>query len=523
MAEEDILFGKKRHLFGGIEPSNMIKFSTISYDSGVVIEAILPKDTVVEGQTLCTVAGAVICKKFGGYPVDEFDGEVVMTITKSGTYKDTNVLPSDTYYYAAFPYTTQGVYNRNPSNRSIYMPKHIYYLFGYDLDTSDPDPATRVSYPSDVMNANYTPVSLNTSTKAFSYGSWNINPGQYFMPRPCMLKNDGIVDQYLEPTDYTKLYDLSGSSKVADTSFNGNAMMEWPKIYTYREEVNGVYKFRCSNVKHGPAWECWCNYDKNDNEIDHFYTSIYRASLATTNGAVVNKLRSIVGGSDVTINLKQAIDYAAVNGEDWTLETAVDRLLINDLLVMMAKSTNTQKYFGTGKISTQTVAIGNGNRNGMFYGGTSAETIKTFGMEDLWGNIPRRCVGWICDNGVQKIKMTRGKRDGSSVDDYNNNGTGYITLDGVNVTDGTVYIKKMRTTPFGRIPILEDSTSVGSASTYECDGVHFLESLSYPCLGGRYASTSDEGSVGGFTTMFRNVTDSSTYYGFGLSCKPSKK
>lgn len=522
MAEEDILFGKKRHLFGGIEPSNMIKFSTILYDNGVVIEAILPKDTIVEGQTLCTVAGAVIRRKLESYPKDEFDGELVMDIVESGTYKDTNADSSATYYYAAYPYTTQGVYNRNITNRSIYMPEGSYYLFGYDLDTSDPDPATRVTYPSDVMNANYTPVSMNQSLKSFSYGSWPSTPGQYFMPRPCMLKNDGTVDHYLNPTDYTERYDLSGSSSVADTSFNGNAMMEWSKIYTYREEIDGVYKFRCSNVKHGPKWECWCNYDKNNNEIDHFYTSIYRASLASQNGAVVNKLRSITGGNDVTITLKQAMEYVAVNGDDWTLETAVDRLLINDLLVMMAKTTNVQTAFGVGKMNTQTVAIGSGNTNGMFYGGTNSIAIKTFGMEDLWGNIPRRCVGWICDGGVQKIKMTRSVRDGSTVDDYNTTGTGYITLEGVNMITSTVYIKNMRTTPFGRIPILENSTVGNSASTYECDGVKFLNELSYPYLGGRSTSSSDDPFMGCFTTMFIPMSNKESYYGFGLSCKPSK-
>ena len=39
-----------------------------------------------------------------------------------------------------------------------------------------------------------------------------------------------LVDHYLNPNDYTKKVNGS-ASKVADTSFGGNAMMEWPKIY----------------------------------------------------------------------------------------------------------------------------------------------------------------------------------------------------------------------------------------------------------------------------------------------------
>lgn len=536
MAEEDILFGKKRHLFGGIEPSNMIKFSTIYNDGKVVIEAILPKDTIVDGQTLCTVAGAVIRRKEGDYPVDEFDGDLVMDITESGTYiddKDAIRVPDsggitplsidDTVtYYAAFPYTTQGVYNRSPINRSICISEGSYYLFGYDLDTTDPDPATRVSYPSDVMNADFTPVSCKIADRIFNYGSWNIlTPGFFFMPRPCMLKNDGTVDHYLEPTDYTKLYDLSGPSKVADMSFDGNAMMEWPKIYTYREEINGVYKFRCSNVKHGPKWECWCNYDKNNNEIDHFYTSIYSTSLVE--GTTV--LRSISGGTrPSSLIFKDAIQYAENNGEDWTLETVADRLLINDLLVMMAKSTDTQMSFGQGRThSGNAQAIGVNNTDGLFYGGNTGYCTKVFGMEDIWGNMPRACVGFICDGGVLKIKATRGTIDGSVVNDYNNNGSGYIELEGTNVCGTEYYIKKMVTTPFGRLPIIEDAKVVGSSSTYECDPVTFSTVLSVASFGGlSYVNANYH--LGCFAVNFNGVTSAnSNRHGYGLSCKPSKK
>ena len=57
MAEEDLIFGKNRHFFGGIEPSNMLAFSAVfvAQYGGVMIAATLPNDTVVNNQTLCTV------------------------------------------------------------------------------------------------------------------------------------------------------------------------------------------------------------------------------------------------------------------------------------------------------------------------------------------------------------------------------------------------------------------------------------------------------------------------------------
>lgn len=114
-------------------------------------------------------------------------------------------------------------------------------------------------------------------------------------------------------------------------------MMEWPKIYTKRWEENGVYHFRCSDIPQDDTWDCWCNYDRNNNEIDHFYTPIYFGSN------VSSKLRSISGQANmVSKNATTEINYAKANGSDWYTEVLADRLLIQDLLVMMGKSTDCQ-------------------------------------------------------------------------------------------------------------------------------------------------------------------------------------
>lgn len=123
MAEEDLIFGKNRHFYGGLEPSNMLLFQANQAiengDPVIKLQCTLPNDTVYEGQTLCTVAGAVIKRKALDYPADEFDGQLVADVKESGDIFDTSVQNGDTYYYAAFPYTTQGVYNRNPVNRTV--------------------------------------------------------------------------------------------------------------------------------------------------------------------------------------------------------------------------------------------------------------------------------------------------------------------------------------------------------------------------------------------------------------------
>lgn len=613
MAEEDIIYGKNRHFFGGIEPSNMVAFSgDFMEDAGnaISITATLPSDTVIDGQTLCTVAGAVIRRKITNYPTDEFDGDLVATITSSTTFSDTSVEANGTYYYSAFPFTTQGVYNRNTANRFVvnepqpmekfdakshwdsssgtvtieieatlpagvagavirkstvsypvdendgelfqnitssntytdedvelgmtyyysafpYTSTGAYnrsesnrasatarkrdYLFGYDIALNTADPEDRVTYPSDVDNYGFTPVKMNFGS-SFNYGGWNFAPGEKFMPRPCMLNSNGTVVYYLNPDDYTK---KSGgeASDVTNTSFDGNAMVEWPKIYTKRWESDGVYHFRCSDVQVDDDWECWSNYDRSNNQIDHFYTPIYFGSH------VSSKLRSISGQSCIyKQNATTEINLAKANGEDWYTEVLADRLLIQDLLVMMGKSTNCQTVYGFGRVSTSGNAnSGLMNNKGMFWGANNKnDGVKVFGMEHFWGNMYRRTAGWMLVNGTQKVKLTRGTHDGSTASDYNTTGNGYISVSDSTITGSSgAYIKGMKIEAYGRLP----KTLSGSSSSFEADGVSYSSSgTMYALCGGVWAG---DLFAGPFCAILGNAPSySSTSVGAALSCKP---
>ena len=610
MAEEDLIFGKNRHFFGGIEPSNMQNFTAVIEGEHVKITAQLPADTVINGQTLCTVEGAVIRRKTTDYPKDEFDGEEVSVIKTSTTFVDSETSATGTYYYAAFPFTTQGVYNRNKANRvvvnepepmeefsakSVYIsssdtvkveitaklpdgvagavirksttgyptsetdgdalttitidtvytdtnvtvgttyyysafpytstgaynrseanrtsvtPKKRDYLFGYDLVKSTSSPSGRVSYPDDVDNAGFTPAKMNFGG-SFSYGDWNFAPGEKFMPRPCMLTYAGVVDHYLNPNDYTQKAE-GGASKVADTSFGGNAMVEWPKIYTKRWEEGGVYHFRCSDTPQDESWECWSNYDRLNNQIDHFYTPIYFGSN------VSSKLRSISGQANmVSQNATTEINYAKANGNDWYTEVLADRLLIQDLLVMMGKSTDGQTVYGKGRCDTNSaVNTGTMNSRGMFWGSNNGtDGVKVFGMEHFWGNLWRRTAGWMNVNGTQKVKLTRGTKDGSTASDYNTDGNGYKTVSGA-TPSGTSggYISSMKTEGFGRIPV----TASGSSSTFEADGLWYNNSgTMYAIVGGTWTY---DLLCGPFSAHLSYPPSSSnSNLGAALSCKP---
>lgn len=547
MAEEDLIFGKNRHMFGGIEPSNMKSFGIVSKTDSIKILAVLPDNTVIDGQTLCTVGGAVIRRRSDQCPVDEFDGDLVADITESGTITDSTADLSKTYYYAAFPYTLQGVYNRGRTNRVKYSPSSAYYIYGFDLDTTNPDPDTRVTYPSDVDNELFEPAKMNftgtTAEGTFSYGDWPSTPGEGFMPRPCMLNTrtspNYTVYKYLMPDDYG-LYEDGTAVDVKSNIGNAwygykNAMMEWPKIYTKRELVGGIYKFRCAPVKIDDSYECWCNYDYNNNEIDHFYTSIYKRSLRVTTGNYycivssttdANVTSTLATGYRAEDYLSESIsDYLIGGGnKELTIETLCDHLLIQDLLIMMAKTTNLKSAYGDGWSETAGGTPGGLDAKGLFYGapkytGVSTQTgrVKVFGMEDYWDSqYSRRLAGWINDHGIMKVKLTAGTKDGTTVTGYNVDGTGYLTVSDTYAGSGG-YISECDVESYGRIPI-EYS---GSKTTYECDYCSSANLDDYFALIGGFVNDSE--NRGPFGIVLNKEQDyKSSSINAALSCKPAK-
>lgn len=385
------------------------------------------------------------------------------------------------------------------------------YLYGFDLTIADSNPATRVTYPSDVENSGFAKAVMNFGG-AFSYGSWPSTPGEKFMPRPCMLRFNGTVDYYLNPNDYTKKADGT-TSDVANMNYGGNAMMEWPKIYVKRWESNGVYHFRCSDMKVDSDYECWSNYDKNNKEIPHFYTPIF---FGSKDGS--NRLRSISGQSNFVSNTAQTeVTYAKNNGADiWYTEVLSDRELVNDLLTMMFKSTDLQATAGYGVCSASAaIAPGSMNTKGLFWGaGDKTSGVKVFGMENWWGNIFRRIAGWCISGSTQKVKLTRGTKDGTTVGDYNFDGNGYKTISGVNLTRSG-YISKMKTESFGRFPMEAN----GSTTTFEADQV-WADSGNgyYAFVGGDWGN---DLSFGPFcANLFFEPSHTNVSIGAALSCKP---
>lgn len=358
--------------------------------------------------------------------------------------------------------------------------KHIY---GFHIDGNVSDPSQAVTYLMDAVGM--TPAHMDYANDVFDYGSWK---DAFFMPKPCMVKYNGERDYYLDPDDYTKKEDGTASD-VADTSYAGNAMMEWPKIWMKivadsDSKSGSVY---IADYKADSDFHCYSNINSRGVEVDHFYTAIYNGSN------VSSKLRSISGQACAnSLSGTTVITFATANnlGSDvlWYTDLYSDRVLINNLLILIGKSLSTQTVFGNGHYTggssaSSLLTCGSMNAKGLFWGDdTTGVGVKVFGMENWWGNQWRRCAGHVLVDGVQKIKLTYGKQDGSTVDGYQTSDfSGYLTADSTapSGTNGG-YISKAKFTDKGIMP----EVASGTASTYFCDGLWFNNSGTFYALVG---------------------------------------
>lgn len=400
-------------------------------------------------------------------------------------------------------------------------------IYGMHISKNESDPYNAVTYLKDAVGM--VPAHMNYSLGRFDYGSWK---DAFFMPKPCMLKSDGTVDYYLDPDDYTKKEDGTASD-VANTSYDGNAMMEWGqngkkiwmKIVPDADHLGAsVY---IADYQADADFHDWPFHNSAGESTDHFYTAIYNGSL------ISDKLRSLSGQAVMkTKTAEQEVNYAKDNNvgsaDKWNIDIYSDAILINMLLYMMGKSLDAQTVYGMGLVNSGTEAINDAfrtgvhNTKGMFYGtnngaaATYTNAVKVFGMENWWGLQLRRTLGMLIVDGAIKVKNTVGTEDGSTVNGYNFTGEGYksagVSPVGSSNNDG--YVKEMYFTEDGMFP---KTATGGSSSTYYCDWLYFIASgVGVPRRGGN----SGHGlGAGASYWNFYAASSAGWAAGAALSCK----
>ena len=486
-----------------------------------------PSDTVVDNQTICVVEKVIIRRKLGEVPQNENDGELVLAIERKdfGSHDvewwfDDGVIPAlgDIWYYKAFPVSTTGFVNVSNMNERKITVKD-YYLLGFTIINYEPDTKNIIELVEDCKGFRYAGMDYNADV--FRYGDWE---DFWFIRdcKPCMLRYDGTVAYFLNRNN-KKLKEDGTPSDVSNPNFEGNAMNQNPPIYwgfTLNNDGSATYLF---SDKALDGFVYWQNLDENGNFTPYWYTPCYP-------GAVIDGVMRSLSGYYPTTNTtrQQEIGYATANnkngGHAWYTEVACDRILIDLLLLLIGGDTNTETVYGNGNNNSYVSSSNTGIKQsgiiddkGMFYGkNDDVSPMCVFGILDYYGTISRALAGWVNDHGTQKIKMTYSQEDGSTIDGYNLDGSGYIVIP--NSTPSGVsggYISKMNFTEYGLIPIEAN----GSATTYYADSLRFDNNIiGYARVGG---SSNNGLGVGAFCLSLNSTTSNTgRTIGAALSCKP---
>lgn len=113
-----------------IAPKAVSNVSIKNGNGKVSIKWTDPDDVTLEGITLSTWAGTKLVMNESDYPTNENDGTVVLDSTVRNKYKNigyevTGLTNNKTYYFALFPYSTDGIYNYSETGRLLGKPSLI--------------------------------------------------------------------------------------------------------------------------------------------------------------------------------------------------------------------------------------------------------------------------------------------------------------------------------------------------------------------------------------------------------------
>ena len=372
--------------------------------------------------------------------------------------------------------------------------------YGFRRAKKNSSPANRIDYLYDAQG--FIPAKMTfdaeTGVGTFSYGDWAEFCGS--IARPVMLKTDGTVAYELDHDDQTKKLDGTASD-IADTSFDGNAMVEFgsafPWVKRWQDE-DFEYVVFCDE-QYDETYHAYAHTNDSGAVQDAFYIGMFTGPYSS------NVLRSIASGScPVSQTAEVEITRAKANGTGYNIlyKSAWD--YISDLLTLISKTDDAQTAFGSGidKRKNSITAPGSLKDKGAFYGTNDGLVgVKVFWIENYWGNMWQRLAGCINDNGTIKCKMTGPYCDTPVSDaDYSDYVSAGVIPSG---TSGGYAKESVCRDEIGTVPYVFS----GSSSTYLCDGGWYNNSqLDFGVVGAGYAT--DAGIAGSRALSLHNLASS---------------
>ena len=306
-------------------------------------------------------------------------------------------------------------------------------VYSMEMDLNESDPTKVIKYIG--LNQNYKPAHMDYNNNVFDYGDWG---DAWFIKnlKVVLMRFDGTIECELNPNDYTK--DINGNPvDISSSNTIGNVMVGIPTVWIKYDTTDPMKpRFTFSPIKVDDDYHAYAHTDKNGIVRHYKYIGTYISIIDDS-----ERLRSLsnveypmTGNyTDKVISQLRYYSNHNYNGSysskdnPWEMFAYCDWMLINLLLLLIGKSTNTQEVFGHGneyglfnngstkQDITNWPSNGYGvlnsgvmNTKGLFYGTKDLDHheyrgVKVFGIENYWGNVWKMLLGYT---------LTTGKKSG---------------------------------------------------------------------------------------------------------------
>lgn len=372
-------------------------------------------------------------------------------------------------------------------------------IWGADIDIATSNPWDRVSYPTDVENAGYTPAS------GTSINGW---AGSELISDIAPVRISNGAKTYLNKRNPAETVD--GAASNIATAGN-DAMVEFPLKWLSITSDGTTIRIRFSDRQADSTYQCYAH-RLGGVQQSAFYYGMFLATVSS------NKVYSQAGTSPtVSKSITDFISYAKARGTGYDIATFYQTMYLEALAIVLFKTTDIQgssnnahglAYGYAGGSSSSSKAnntiLAYTNDYGM-YGSTTAKTTRMsfLWVNDFYGN----CYAWI---GGAKTNSTRKLL--TIVDGYSSVTESDFekTIDiGVTADISGYYTGVHATTDSGLMP----NKAGGSETTYWADYCVVYAS-SFPYFGGRW---NGGGSAGFYWGFYYSATNTDTYVSSRLS------
>ena len=312
----------------------------------------------------------------------------------------------------------------------------------------------------------------------------------------CLLKADGTVNYYLDPTDSTKKADGSAATL---TGADGNVMVEIPKFYFKYWKNGDKFYWRVRTTPYS-GYKVHPAFIKNGVEVDYRYIGAYDACYLD---ATDDTYKSGLNLDDMTSNLDLAADkLASVSGvyplvgvtraecrslaanvgtgfrqQDFWLTCAVQLLYLIEYGTFYSQnelgdgntgasyvSSSSSQTDSPHSVAGKSNALGNASTD-TTSGASSVSRDTAYmsyrGIENFYGN----CWNWVDGFNIGIVANRDAFVSNNDADFADNTSTNYTDL-GITMASGNGYVQNIADVPGAFLP---NDTTGASSSTYLTD------------------------------------------------------